>query len=167
MTTSIYILECEQGKYYIGKTCRLLDDRVTEHFSQEGSEWTKLYKPIRVKEAIINADQYDEDKYTIKYMKEYGIWNVRGGTFSKPVLPYHQLQTLKEAICNANNMCFRCYRVGHFMTRCYATTYPDGSLLPGCDEQKNQKIVNCYRCKRKGHSANQCYATKDAYGNPL
>jgi predicted GIY-YIG superfamily endonuclease len=167
MTISIYVLECEDGKYYVGKTNRLLEERITEHFEQEGSEWTKLYKPVRVKEAIVNADNYDEDKYTIKYMKEYGIWNVRGGTFSKPYLPYHQLQTLKEAICNASNMCFRCYRIGHFMTKCYATSYPDGSVIPGCEENKKENSQPCYRCKRNGHKAFECYAVKDRFGNVL
>jgi hypothetical protein len=45
-----------------------LSTRIEEHFRASGSEWTKKYKPIKVVETKLNADDFDEDKYTKIYM---------------------------------------------------------------------------------------------------
>ena len=66
----IYILQLESGKYYIGKTTNP-SFRLEQHFNSNGSSWTKKYKPTIVIELIPNCDDYDEDKYTIKYMEQY------------------------------------------------------------------------------------------------
>jgi len=76
----IYILQLEKGKYYIGKTNNP-QFRLESHFNSNGSEWTKIYKPLKVLEINPNCDNYDEDKYTRIYMDKYGINNVRGGSF--------------------------------------------------------------------------------------
>jgi hypothetical protein len=56
----IYILQLEQGKYYIGKTTNP-QFRIESHFNFNGS--------ITL---IPNCDDYDEDKYTRIYMDKYG-----------------------------------------------------------------------------------------------
>ena len=73
----IYILQLKNNKYYIDKTINP-DFRLEQHFSSNGSKWTQKYNPIKLIELIQNCD---EDKYTIKYMKKYGINNVRGESF--------------------------------------------------------------------------------------
>ena len=94
--TVIYILLCEKGRYYVGKTGRPLQDRVDEHFAHNGSEWTRKYRPIRVIKQILNADEFDEDKYTKIYMIKYGIDKVRGGTYSQVILPKNSLLALEK-----------------------------------------------------------------------
>ena len=42
----------------------------------------KKYKPIKVIE-LIEGDELDEEKYTLKYMEKYGINNVLGRSFVK------------------------------------------------------------------------------------
>jgi predicted GIY-YIG superfamily endonuclease len=37
---TIYILECEKGKYYVGKSSNV-ELRIDEHFANNGPEWTK------------------------------------------------------------------------------------------------------------------------------
>lgn len=37
----LYVLECTNGKYYVGVTLRTLDYRINEHLTGYGSEWTK------------------------------------------------------------------------------------------------------------------------------
>ena len=78
----IYILQLKEQKFYIGKTTNP-KFRLYNHFNSNGSEWTKIYKPIKVLELIKNCDDYDEDKITQQYMDKYGIDNVRGGSFTR------------------------------------------------------------------------------------
>lgn len=77
---TVYVLECNNNKFYVGKTNRPLHDRIIEHFNNYDSEWTKKYKPLAIKEIIENANNSDEDKYVKIYMNLYGISNVRGGS---------------------------------------------------------------------------------------
>ena len=65
----IYVLQLDQGKYYVGKTTNHVF-RLEKHFSSSGSAWTKKYKPINVLELIPDCDHYDEDKHTLKYMEK-------------------------------------------------------------------------------------------------
>jgi len=58
--TYIYTLLLERNKYYVGRSI-LPKKRILEHFSNQGSEWTKIYKPIRVISSIRGA-KYDEEK---------------------------------------------------------------------------------------------------------
>lgn len=133
---TIYILLCESNKYYIGKTERQITDRIKEHFNGNGCEWTRKYKPLKLIEQIQNGDNFDEDKYTKKYMKKYGIDNVRGGTYAQVVLPEYSRLALKNELCTASNLCFRCNRSGHFINKCYATTKADGSSI--YDEENSE-----------------------------
>ena len=66
----IYVLKLVHGKFYIGKTTNP-SFRLDKHFNSCGSAWTKKHKPINIVELIPNCDDYDEDKYTKKYMDKY------------------------------------------------------------------------------------------------
>ena len=94
---NIYILLLEENKYYIGKTTQP-EIRLEKHFNSNGSLWTKKYKPIKVIGLIPNCDDFDEDKYTLKYMQKYGINNVRGGSFCEIKLNKDNLPTIKKMI---------------------------------------------------------------------
>ena len=126
---SVYALLCQKGRIYVGKTYRPIPLRIEEHFGVNGSEWTRLYKPIKLIEHVANADEFDEDKYTKKYMKKYGIDKVRGGSYSQIQLPAYSIKVLEMELCNASDLCFRCNRPGHFANKCYASTKNDGSPI--------------------------------------
>ena len=114
---SIYILQLQQNKYYVGKTSNP-SNRLNTHFDNNGSEWTKMYKPIGIDNIIQNCDPYDEDKHTLKYMKKYGIENVRGGSFSQITLSDEQISTINKMINNADDKCYNCNQKGHFIKDC-------------------------------------------------
>lgn len=113
----IYALQLEQDKYYIGKTTNP-SFRLEQHFSSGDSFWTKKYKPITILEIIPNCDDYDENKYTIKYMEKYGINNVRGGSFCEIKLSDNNKITLKQMINGVNDKCYICGKNTHFANDC-------------------------------------------------
>jgi GAG-polyprotein viral zinc-finger/Ricin-type beta-trefoil lectin domain/Zinc knuckle len=116
-TINIYVLLLEHEKYYIGRTSNI-DSRVSSHIEGTGSEWTKLHKPLTTVETIQNADLFDEDKYTLKYMAKYGIENVRGGSYSQVILPIDVIRNIERQIRNAQDRCFLCGESGHFVKNC-------------------------------------------------
>ena len=132
---TIYVLKCEQNKYYIGQTNRNLEYRIYEHIFGSGSEWTKKYKPIKIIDIINNCDEMDEDKYTKIYMKKYGIDNVRGGAYVTLILSEDQCKTLNDLLNNKKDyfikdihgnykfngdICSKCSRYGHTKKTCYS-----------------------------------------------
>ena len=182
----IYIIQLEKGKYYIGKTNNP-QLRLESHFNSNGSEWTKLYKPLRVIEVKPNCDDYDEDKITIQYMDKYGINNVRGGSFVSVKLEksvcwqtdtdeelwiceycgkeFTEQQKCKyhEKKCDKNNTKCNCpssYFSPHRKIKCFL----NNELLCESDTDDDNNDDCCFRCGREGHYASSCYASKHIKG---
>lgn len=160
--TFIYILELESKKYYIGKTTNP-NFRIKQHFNYNGSEWTKKYKPIKVLQLISKCDNFDEDKYTLKYMEQYGINNVRGGSFCELKLNKYNLNVIKKMIHSSTDKCYICGDDDHFAKNCHQD---DNNIS---EEFENFIIDNdlCFRCYRKGHFASNCYAKTMITGDEI
>ena len=161
----IYILQLEKGKYYVGKTTNP-KFRLEQHFNSSGSQYTKKYTPLKVLEIIPNCDDYDEDKYTLKYMEQYGINNVRGGTFCQLKLDKDNLSTIKKMINSSSDKCYICGETGHFAKDC---KQDDDNILEEFFITKTTKNKfkkdrsKCFACGGSGTS----YWTDDCYGSCL
>jgi predicted GIY-YIG superfamily endonuclease len=85
----LYVLKLEQGKYYVGITSKTPEERFKEHVNGFlAAEWTKVYKPIEIDQTVdlgvttIERTEAFENKVTRRYIKAYGIDNVRGGNLT-------------------------------------------------------------------------------------
>ncbi|HCL0440807.1 GIY-YIG nuclease family protein [Bacillus cereus] len=97
----LYVLELENGNYYVGQTIEDTEKRIEKHFKGKGSAWTRKHHAQAIKEIIdLGALTYTqaekiENQYAIKYMKNYGWEKVRGGFFTLTDNEKH-LKTLKN-----------------------------------------------------------------------
>ena len=113
----LYILQCESGKYYVGKTADVMR-RYEEHKSGKGSAWTKKYKPVRLMECRGITSDHDENNATEDLMKKYGIENVRGGIYTQVALPEEYTNVLKVKLRGTADTCYKCNLAGHFANKC-------------------------------------------------
>ena len=146
----IYALKLDKGKYYIGKTTNP-QFRLETHFSSNGSEWTKLYKPIRILEIKPNCDDYDEDKITRLYMDKYGINNVRGGSFVSVKLERSTIDTLKMMSNGTNDNCFACGKSGHFAKNC-----PESECSESDSDAEYEYVYVCGYCEKEFAEEKKC-----------
>jgi len=175
----IYILELEQNKYYIGKTTNIAF-RLKDHFESNGAAWTKKYKPIRLESIIADCDDFDEDKFTLKYMEKYGINNVRGGSFCEIKLSDANITTLNQIMNSVTDKCYICGDKEHFANECKKendkcnciSSYYFPHRVKKCainkafetidlfyDEHKDiEKLKLCKRCGRNNHIQEKCFA---------
>ncbi len=181
---TIYVLECMDGKYYVGRTGNL-DKRLELHSSGRGSFWTRKYPMKSVVEVLKNADKFDEDKYVLKYMDKYGVENVRGGSYSQMVLNNDLQKCIQRHFITANNLCYICGGKGHLIREC-PDNPKNARLLNNLEERrkfseepprKKIKVEDisfsfdsealCNRCGRTGHYAEQCFSKKHFNGEKL
>lgn len=185
---SIYVLQCESGKYYVGKTTDVMR-RFEEHKAGKGSAWTKKYKPVRLTECRSVTSDHDENNVTEDLMKKYGIENVRGGIYTQINLPEEYTNVLKLKFRGTDDTCYKCNLAGHFANKCpnnvevlkvkkmsakvvveiWCCSYCDREFTTrfGCSvheksckhaELEESNTVVCYRCGREGHYSPDCYA---------
>ena len=134
----IYVLECEGGNFYVGKTNNG-EQRLRQHISGEGAKWTQKYKPKRIINYYRNKKDADEKKITERMMKKHGPRKVRGGPYVRTKMSNSELRDLEK-------------KVGFKSS--------PAKKLP---RKKTSRTYRCGKCGREGHNRNQCYAksTKD------
>lgn len=136
----IYVLELTDTKFYIGKTTNP-EFRLNSHFNSQGSEWTIKYNPIKLIELIENCDDYDEDKYTLRYMEQYRIDNVRGGSFCQIIITKENKSMIEKMLRSSSDKCFKCGKKGHFAKECKGLKEEE-ELLDYLNQFTTMELVN-------------------------
>lgn len=186
--STLYILQLEHGKWYVGKTNDVVK-RYTEHKTGKGSEWTKLYRPIKMFQTRAITSEDDETNVTKEYMKKYGMDNVRGGPYCQIVLPDFVRKTLELEQKSKSDACYLCGGFDHFLKDCemlyeYQCNHCNTSFKTEAEAKRHEDVCKkkdrlsysqldeqdfgaCFRCGRHGHWANQCYARTTVDGEHL
>jgi predicted GIY-YIG superfamily endonuclease len=149
----IYILKLKNGKFYVGKTNNP-SARLAGHFGASNTAWTNKYRPLSVLEIIPDCDDYDEDKYTIKYMEKYGVNNVRGGSFCEVNLSEANIITLEQIIRSVTDRCYICGLPGHYAKDCKSTKLIKNMINTRAIDNNEQ--CNCPTSYFSPHRRNKC-----------
>lgn len=122
--TSVYILELEDGRVYVGSS-RDVPRRVSQHASGSGSAYTRIYKPTgvllpRLGNVEGDGDAAERDE-TLRYMMLRGIPFVRGWKFARVDMTPEEHDEAEANIRELFDLCRKCGYKGHFCTHCRAT----------------------------------------------
>jgi len=146
--TNIYVLECQQGKYYVGKSADVMK-RYEQHKDGSGSAWTKKYKPIKMNKIVSDVSHFEEDKVVKEYMLKYGPDNVRGGSYSQVVLDAATLNLLQKELWGASDKCMKCGKSGHFASKCYSKVVETYESESSEEEEEEDLRFICGDCDRR------------------
>eukprot|EP01135_Chromosphaera_perkinsii_P000210 Nk52_evm14s48 gene=Nk52_evmTU14s48 len=154
---SVYVLKLQQNKFYVGKTKSPVD-RLSAHFLGQGSAWTRQYQPVDIVEIKKDCPEEEEQLVTQKYMKQYGINNVRGGPWCQVELDSSTVAAIQRIINSSSDACYNCGGEGHFAGHCPVRRK---------SEKKQIRRTTCGRCGRTNHVTVDCYARISVDGDIL
>lgn len=112
------------------------------------SNWIRLHPCIAVERTIhIN----DEDVVVRKMMMEYGIDNVRGGSYSRIDLPSFRRRELEYEFAGVDDRCVICGDHRHVAVSC----------------SRKMSDADCSRCERRGHTTSDCQSVFHPNGTKI
>lgn len=156
---TVYVLACENGKYYVGSTTNR-KRRYRDHGRRKGSKWTRAHKPLGVLREFRRVPSQFllgmESKVTAECMLEFGVNNVRGSMFCSP-REYHMgdIKALTKFLGHYNDLNYK--KVNHRLSE--TLPVPPYQMR---NRQRKRAGYNrhmegrCYSCGKAGHFAASC-----------
>ncbi|GBB83150.1 hypothetical protein RclHR1_00010032 [Rhizophagus clarus] len=138
---TVYILKCNDEKYYVGKTTGEINDRYLQHCSGYGAEWTRIYRPVKIFDSFQTDNVHLLSNITLDYMKIFGIDNVRGDEYSKVTLSAEEENNIRRLLSFRNVSCYKCGISGHFINDC------DFVSQQSNDNYREQNICRSLSCR--------------------
>ncbi len=125
---TVYVLELQGHKYYVGHTKETDLKRILDHGNTRNSaQWTMLYKPLCIIKLIPGSTNI-EDMVTLHAMEIYGWQNVRGGKWCKLEMK-NPPKELNNSLLYNPTLCGRCFRLGHSEQICLWNTDAHGDAI--------------------------------------
>jgi len=140
----VYVLELRDDCWYVGTTVDPTSRLEAHRSGKGGAEWTRQHPPVKgfssnLKE--VNGDEeqarLEEDAEVKRLMKEHGIENVRGGSYSTTTLSRTDVKALSKELRHASGGCLRCGHKSHWATNCYAGKDVAGNSIS--DDENTEK----------------------------
>jgi predicted GIY-YIG superfamily endonuclease len=90
--TYVYTLSLQNECIYVGMSEQIVQ-RLADHFSGNGSLWTKMNPPVRVLEIQPGCRSVEREK-TLQYMRSHGWKRVRGSVWCRLEMshPPHEIE---------------------------------------------------------------------------
>ena len=186
-----YVLKLKNGKWYVGYTTKGIE-RILDHIDENGAKWTKKYAPVKpipwyqtapgkTKATPKNKAKNDEDKLTLKLMKDHGINNVRGGSWCMVKMRQKTFRELEGLIGKGKkkppmkkkesgkktkqDKVLRCNGIRKNGNPCRQVVSKKGEYCQyHSDQKRGRKRVICAKCNRVGHESKDCYAKTKVSG---
>ena len=99
---TIYVIECQDSRYFVGKTGFGVDHAFAEHLIGNGGEWTRVFEPMGIMESFESNDPSAEMNKVKELMRLHGIDNVRGGMYLKFNMDDYQVEALSNELSVAD-----------------------------------------------------------------
>ena len=156
----LYVLVCEDKKYYVGVTEQHPDQRFQNHIEgtvqSKSAKWCMKYKPIGFRYAprkIESEKKASEEEFleTIRTMHLFGVDNVRGAQYCEINLKPQTRLEIQRHIDQFNFQCFNCHSPGHYSINCpkIRTCQKCSQRLPAFAERWWRFCGRCFRSHQR------------------
>ena len=158
---AIYVLKCEDGKYYVGKT-EHPETRFKAHFGKTGgSKWTKKHQPEKILYFEDDLKDVDENRITFEKMKQYGVRNVRGGDYCTVNMSERSIRKLEVKLGLKKKT------TSSIIKRMITLKKVSSSAKRKSPVKKSATTSKCSRCGRTSHTSSECFANSTLKGKSL